>query len=132
MKSMFRIIVILCCLLQAIPVLADCPRIVSQSPYLTIALDWLGQGGCVVGVSRYDRKDDVPQTGGVFDPDAAAIAALKPGLIITPDWISTDDLAKVTPPGAHALRLGGFASMGDAEAMLNTLAEASGAVGGRE
>ena len=128
---MLRIVLILCGLLQAVPALAECPRIVSQSPYLTIALDWLGQGSCVVGVSRYDRKDDLPKTGGVFDPDAAAIAALKPGLIVTPDWIAADDLAKVTPPGARALRLGGFASMNDAEAMLNTLAEASGAPGGR-
>ncbi len=37
----------------ALPAAAACPRIVSQSPYITRALDWLGLERCIVGVSRY-------------------------------------------------------------------------------
>lgn len=56
---------------------ADCPRIVSQSPYITRVLIWLGLERCIVGVSRYDALDR-PKTGGVIDPDADAIALLEP------------------------------------------------------
>ncbi|MCL2162776.1 MAG: hypothetical protein FWH56_13115, partial [Betaproteobacteria bacterium] len=60
-----------------------CPRIVSQSPYLTLALKWLERGDCIVGVSRYDREyPALPRTGGVLDPDQAAIAAVRPDLIV--------------------------------------------------
>ena len=52
----------------------DCPRIVSQSPYLTQSLVWLGRADCIVGVSRYDTLRR-PKTGGVMDPDPAAIQA---------------------------------------------------------
>ena len=128
---MTRLILTLVCLLQALPALAACPRIVSQSPYLSIALDWLGRGECLVGVSRYDSRE-LPRTGGVLDPDGAAIVALKPDLIVTPDWIPAESLAGVTPPGARALRLDGFRSLADAEAMLLALSEASGAADGAQ
>jgi iron complex transport system substrate-binding protein len=101
-----------------------CPRIVSQSPYITRALEWFGRADCIVGVSRYDAGP-LPRTGGVFDPDAAAIAALKPDLVISPDWIAADVLQKAVPPGARVLRLGGFHSMEDAEAMLRELGKAA-------
>lgn len=120
-------------LLVGTPALAtgtNCPRIVSQSPYLTLALEWLGQGDCIVGVSRYDQSQpELPRTGGVMDPDAAAIAALKPQLIVTSNWSSVATMESITPHGARFLRLDGFGSLAETEAMLQTLARASRAPG---
>ena len=114
------------CLLLPVARAGDCPRIVSQSPYLTRALEWLGRGACIVGVSRYDREEmALPRTGGILDPDAEAIRALAPDLIVTSNWADAEQMAKVTPPGARLLRLDGFASLADVEIMLNALAEAS-------
>ena len=64
-------------LLAAAPALAagDCPRIISQSPYISHTLAWLELDHCIVGASRYDRGDH-PDTGGILDPDGGAIAAL--------------------------------------------------------
>ncbi len=101
---------------------ADCPRIVSQSPYLTLALEWLERGDCLVGVSRYDRlRPALPRTGGVMDPDAEAIALLEPELFVTSNWTSADTVAALLPPGTRALRVDGFRSMADVEAMLRSL-----------
>jgi iron complex transport system substrate-binding protein len=108
---------------------AACPRIVSQSPYLSIALDWLGRGDCIVGVSRYDRKD-LPQTGGVIDPDGEAIAALKPDLFVTSTLTPASTLERITPAGTRSLRLGGSRSLAETVAMLAALAEASDAPDG--
>lgn len=104
---------------------AACPRIVSQSPYLTAALEWLGQGACIVGVSRYD-KHDLPKTGGVMDPDADVLAILQPDLLVTSDWAKPETLAKAVPEGTRVMRLGGFGSVAESEQMLRTLASASG------
>lgn len=105
-----------------------CPRIVSQSPYLTLALTWLERGNCIVGVSRYDREfPALPRTGGVLDPDQAAIAAVHPDLIITSNWANQETMEAVTPKGAKLLRVDGFGSMHDVEEMLQTLARESGA-----
>ncbi|MDR2365762.1 MAG: ABC transporter substrate-binding protein [Zoogloeaceae bacterium] len=104
----------------------DCPRIVSQSPYLTRALEWLGRGGCIVGVSRYDREElALPRTGGILDPDAEAIAALSPDLFVTSNWADAERMERITPSGARLLRLDGFSSLADVENMLATLAKAS-------
>ncbi|MDR0736795.1 MAG: ABC transporter substrate-binding protein [Zoogloeaceae bacterium] len=123
---------ILCLLILPPAVRADdCPRIVSQSPYLTRALEWLGRGACIVGVSRYEREDmALPRTGGILDPDAEAIHALAPDLIVTSNWADAERMAKVTPPGARLLRLDGFSSLADVENMLETLAKASRAKDG--
>ena len=94
------------------PACPDGSRIVSQSPYLTLVVQWLGRGGCLVGVSRYDKLD-LPHTGGVLDPDGAAIAKLHPTVLLAPDWVTVATLAKVTPAGAQAVRLGGFGSVAD-------------------
>ena len=129
---MLPLIRILCFTLLGIAALsaqAGCPRIVSQSPYLSIALDWLGRGECIVGVSRYDKKD-LPRTGGVADPDAAAIAALHPDLLVTSTLTKADVLQQVTPAGARALRVGGSRSLAETERMLSDLAEASEAPDG--
>lgn len=101
------------------------PRIVSQAPYATLALDWLGLGDCIVGVSRYDERD-LPRTGGVLDPDADTIALLEPQLLIAPDWIGAAAWQAVAPAGAKALRVGGFRGMAEVEAMLRDIGRAAG------
>lgn len=103
---------------------ATCPRIVSQSPYITQSLRWLGLEPCIVGVSRYDTLER-PRTGGILDPDAAAIARLKPELMITSDWIAADAWQVVAPAGARALRVGGFRSMAEVETMLRDIGHAA-------
>lgn len=105
------------------PACPDGSRIVSQSPYLTLVVQWLGRGGCLVGVSRYDKLD-LPHTGGVLDPDGAAIAKLHPTVLLAPDWVTAATLAKVTPAGAQAVRLGGFGSVADMIAMMEATARA--------
>ena len=107
----------------AMPAAAACPRIVSQSPYITHALEWLGRGDCIVGVSRYDTRA-LPRTGGVKDPDLGAIGALDPGLIVVSR--GTDPaLLDIFEPEARILQVDGFGSMADTEAMLLSLAEAT-------
>lgn len=102
----------------------SCPRIVSQSPYLTKSLQWLGLEECIVGVSRYDTLER-PETGGVMDPDAEAIALLAPDLIFTSNWTSPEVLAQATPPAARSYRLDGFASMAQVEENLRTMGAAA-------
>lgn len=95
----------------------NCPRIISQSPYLTKSLQWLGLEQCIVGVSRYDRLD-LPHTGGVMDPDGDAIEALAPDIIFTSNWTKTEVLNAVTPEGARSFRLDGFQNMAQIEENL--------------
>ncbi|MDR2626060.1 MAG: ABC transporter substrate-binding protein [Zoogloeaceae bacterium] len=133
-RESFSLLSLALCLLLLTPAAArasDCPRIISQSPYLTRALKWLGRGECIVGVSRYEREDmALPRTGGILDPDAEAIRALAPDLIVTSNWADAERMARVTPPGARLLRLDGFGSLADVENMLRTLAKASRAKDG--
>ena len=103
----------------------DCPRIVSQSPYITKSLQWLGLDACIVGVSRYDELDR-PHTGGVLDPDAAIIATLEPDLIFTSDWTPKERLAEVTPDGTRGFRLHGFRSMAEIEENLRLIGQQVG------
>jgi iron complex transport system substrate-binding protein len=128
MRFLFRLIGALALLAGACAALAaDCPRIVSQSPYLTIALQWLERGECIVGVSRYDHfRPELPRTGGLLDPDADALARLEPAVVFTSDWVDRDLMALSSPPGAQLHFMGGFNAMADTEAMLLTLARASG------
>lgn len=119
---------ILCVLaLLAPPAWADnsCPPIVSQSPYITRALAWLGLERCIVGVSRYDTLDR-PRTGGVIDPDADTIALLAPRLMITSNWTPAEVWQAAAPVGATALRVDGFRGMAGAEAMLRDIGRAAG------
>ncbi|WP_079437337.1 ABC transporter substrate-binding protein [Zoogloea sp. LCSB751] len=104
---------------------AECPRIVSQSPYISHALDWLGLGKCIVGASRYDKLA-VTRTGGVIDPDAKAIADLKPDLVIFSEWTGAAAAQAATPAGAAALRVSGFKGMAGVEAMLRDIGRAAG------
>jgi iron complex transport system substrate-binding protein len=103
----------------------DCPRIVSQSPYITRALDWLGLTPCIVGVSRYDELDR-PRTGGVIDPDVDAIALLDPQLMITSNWTKPETWQAAAPAGTKALSVDGFRGMAGVEAMLRDIGRAAG------
>lgn len=116
---------ILLLLLPHISHAAGCPRIVSQSPYITKTLQWLGLEECIVGVSRYDTLD-LPQTGGVLDPDAELIAVLEPELLFVSDWSDEKAVARITPAGTRAFRLGGFGSMAEIEENLRTIGRATG------
>ena len=88
----------------------ECPRIISQSPYISEMLTYLGMEQCIVGVSRYSKRD-LPRTGGILDPDAEAIDALMPDIIITSNWTKEETLKKVTPKGVKSIRLKSFNKM---------------------
>jgi iron complex transport system substrate-binding protein len=103
----------------------DCPRIISQSPYITKSIQWLGLERCLVGVSRYDRLE-LPHTGGVMDPDGEAIDALMPELIFTSNWTRPEVLDAATPEGARAFRLDGFESMRQIEENLRLIGKEAG------
>lgn len=120
---------ILPALAAASPMPADCPRIVSQSPYLTQALLWLDRAACIVGVSRYDKLQR-PKTGGVTDPDVAAIEDLRPDFLLTSTWTAADMLELARPANAQAFRLGGFGSLNEMLGMLEHLARISRAPDG--
>ncbi len=102
----------------------NCPRIISQSPYISEMLDYLGMGHCIVGVSRYSNRD-LPRTGGILDPDADAIDSLMPDLIITSDWSKAEILQSITPKGAKAIRLKSFNKMAQLEENMNTIIKAT-------
>ncbi len=121
----FRFFLIAFLLLAGSARAADCPRIVSQSPYITQALDWLGLADCIVGVSRYDPRE-LPRTGGVIDPDADAIALLDPQLMITSSWTNAEVWQAAAPSGAKALRVDGFRGMVGVEGMLRDIGRAAG------
>ena len=127
MKTMnFRAIALFCLALSAgLSEAADCPRIVSQSPYISRALDWLGLADCIVGVSRYDTLP-LPDTGGVIDPDAELIDMLAPDLVIFSEWTPAAKVTEATPSGARALRVGGFRGMAGVEAMLRDIGRVAG------
>lgn len=91
-----------------------CPRIISQSPYITEMLTYLEMDQCIVGVSRYSKRD-LPHTGGILDPDAEAITLLSPDLLITSDWINPETLKAITPAGVKVLQLKSFNKMGQLE-----------------
>ena len=103
----------------------ECPRIISQSPYITDSLQWLGLEKCIVGVSRYDRLD-LPRTGGILDPDKEAIDSLMPDIIFTSDWTKPEKLKTVTPEGTQAFRLHGFNTMQQIEDNLLRIGKATG------
>jgi iron complex transport system substrate-binding protein len=104
---------------------ASCPRIVSQSPYLTHTLRWLGLAECIVGASRYGTLG-VTATGGVTDPDYAAIAVLEPDLMLTSDWTNGEQWRQRAPEGTRALVLDGFESMAGIAENLRLIGEAAG------
>ena len=103
----------------------ECPRIISQSPYISEMLDYLGMKQCIVGVSRYSKRD-LPRTGGILDPDAEAIDSLMPDLIITSNWTKEETLKAVTPNGVKAIRLKSFNKMAQLEENMNQIIQLTG------
>jgi ABC-type enterochelin transport system substrate-binding protein len=102
----------------------ECPRIISQSPYISDMLTYLGMEQCIVGVSRYSTRD-LPRTGGILDPDAEAIDALMPDIIITSDWSKEETLKAATPKGAQVIRLKSFNKMEQLENNMTTIIKAT-------
>lgn len=98
----------------------ECPRIISQSPYISEMLDYLGMEHCIVGVSRYSKRD-LPRTGGIIDPDVDAIDSLMPDFIISSDWSKAEVLQAATPKGAKAIRLKSFNKMVQLEDNMKTI-----------
>ncbi|MCK5334530.1 MAG: ABC transporter substrate-binding protein, partial [Gammaproteobacteria bacterium] len=101
------------------------PRIISQSPYITDMLDYLGMKQCIVGVSRYS-KHNLPHTGGILDPDAEAINSLMPDLFITSTWTKLKTVSAVTPEETKVIRLSSFNKMAQLEQNMNTIIKATG------
>jgi len=109
----------------------SCPSIVSQSPYITHTLEWMGLKHCIVGTSRYEDLG-LPQTGGVLDPDTEALSLLHPDIILSSDWISEEQAQKIVPSGSRVYRLHGFQSMQQIEDNITTIARAVGLAAPRE
>ncbi len=106
-----------CLLLLALLFTGGCagkPSIVSQSPYITHTLRYLGVDDLIVGVSRYDVLD-LPKTGGIIDPDGEALARLSPDILFTSDWTAPEVLEAATPAGTRSIILHGFGSMSEIE-----------------
>ena len=82
----------------------ECPRIISQSPYISEMLTYLGMEECIVGVSRYSKRD-LPRTGGIKDPDIEAIDALIPDVFITSNRTKEKTLKEVIPKGTKIIKL---------------------------
>lgn len=97
-----------------------CPRIISQSPYISDMLTYLGMEHCIVGVSRYSKRD-LPHTGGILDPDADAIDSLMPDIFITSSWTKDKTIKEVIPEGVKTLRLKSFNKMSQLEDNMNTI-----------
>lgn len=125
MKQILLILIYGFVLLPLNTLATECPRIISQSPYITHSLQWLGLEKCIVGVSRYDRLD-LPHTGGIFDPDKEAIDNLMPDIIFTSNWTKPETLKNVTPKGVQAFRLQGFNTMQQIEDNLLSMGKATG------
>lgn len=79
----------------------ECPRVVSQIPSITQTIDWLNASHCMVGVSQYDMRSDLPRTGGMGKPDYAAIAALRPDIVYL---LRTSAVEPAPPTGAGNVR----------------------------
>jgi len=105
-------------------------RLISQSPFITYMLRYLGADDAIVGVSRYDFLA-LPKTGGIIDPDSAAIAALDPDIVLTSNWTDPKTLRNVTPDGSKSLVLYGFEGMKEVEKSLRVLAKEFDVPGGK-
>lgn len=103
----------------------QCPRVVSQSPFISDIVDYLDAGGCLVGASRFDRRD-LPETGSIMEPDAEAIRAREPDLVITSSWTEEGVLEAAVPEGVRTLYLDPFDSM---EALEDSVEEVARALG---
>ncbi|WP_455757331.1 ABC transporter substrate-binding protein [Sulfurimonas sp.] len=98
-------------------------RIISQSPYITHAIEFFDMKECIVGASIYDKQvaNSLPRTGKVFVPDKEAFSRLNPNYIFTSDWTKRKTMADITPPNTKAFILHGFQSMEQVENNLYTI-----------
>ncbi|MDA3806820.1 MAG: hypothetical protein PF440_02815 [Thiomicrorhabdus sp.] len=127
-NSLSRIALLgLFCLMPLQAVAQDgCQRIISQSPYITHQLDYLGLKECIVGASRYDKALNVANTGGLFDPDKQIIESLNADLWITSNWTKQALFDEITPLVGKALRLDSFESMSQIESNLSLILQTLG------
>ncbi len=123
--SILALLLALAGAVQAQSATPGCPRIISQSPYITQTLQWLGLEHCIVGASRYDTLG-VPGTGGILDPDAEAIALLQPELMLNTDWLPAEQWQALAPAGTRALTLHGFDTMAQMEDNIRRIGQAAG------
>lgn len=118
------------CLLYFMPLQSvaqdGCQRIISQSPYITYQLDYLGLQDCIVGASRYDKALNVANTGGLFDPDKQIIESLNANLWITSNWTKQALFDEIKPLVGKALRLDSFESMSQIESNLSLILQTLG------
>lgn len=103
-----------------------CQRIISQSPYITHQLNYLGLQDCIVGASRYDKALNVANTGGLFDPDKQIIESLNADLWITSNWTKQALFNEIKPFVGKALRLDSFESMSQIESNLSLILQTLG------
>lgn len=103
-----------------------CQRIISQSPYITHQLNYLGLQDCIVGASRYDKALNVANTGGLFDPDKEIIESLNADLWITSNWTKQALFDEIKPFAGKALRLDSFESMSQIESNLSLILQTLG------
>lgn len=111
-------------------VAGECPRIVSQSPYITHMLEYLGLTSCIVGASRYDDLD-VPETGGILDPDAEAIARPEPELAFTSSWVEPAGWEDRVPAEGRPL-CSGVRGLAGVQGNIERIAQAAGLNDGSE
>lgn len=97
--------------------------IISQSPYITHAIEFFGMKECIVGATIYDNQvgENLPRTGEVIVPDKEAIKKLHPDFIFSSDWTKPDTMAEITPLSAKGFILHGFRSMEEVENNLYTI-----------
>jgi iron complex transport system substrate-binding protein len=98
-------------------------KIISQSPYITHAIDFFDMKDCIVGATVYDKEvpESLPRTGEVIIPDKDAIEKLNPDLIFASDWTEPSTMADITPLDAKGFILHGFQSMEQVENNLYTI-----------
>ena len=98
-------------------------RIISQSPYITHAIDFFNMKECIVGASVYDKEvaESLPRTGKVFIPDRDAIKRLNPDFFFTSDWTKRSVMADITPLKTKSFMLHGFQSMEQIENNLYSI-----------
>lgn len=100
----------------------ECPRIISQSPYISDMLTYLGMEECIVGVSRYSKRD-LPRTGGIQDPDREAIDALMPDVFITSNRTKEKTLKEVIPKETKIIKLQSLNKMTQLEENMKSVVE---------
>lgn len=100
--------------------------IISQTPYVTALVEYLGVKECIIGASRYDKQvhSDMPRTGGVIDPDKEIVARLQADFLITSEWTNLQTLKDITPKKTQVIRLHSFTSIEEIQNNIYEVAKA--------